>query len=263
MTDENAAPGPDPVSAESTSAETNPSDAAGLLSEMRRLRRRARSARHAYWFPLVLFSLLTFAATPFYVIPNSPNGVVRTGSLPSLPILGGFPGFIVQNYLGYYWLVALLVGLALTLWWYRRHARRIGVKTPARGYLITLAALTVVALALPYLARLGPFAFLNYVMPGDLLVRGTFPFVIIAIGLCVLAWAERSWALGVIALIYTGTAVLVSLYDVENVLFRLGWNPAPHQWQFTGLPNVLLPAVILLAAGVGAFCVQRRQPRLA
>jgi hypothetical protein len=53
------------------------------------------------------------------------------------------------------------------------------------------------------------------------------------------------------------------LYDLENVLFRLGWNPSPDQWQFTDLPNVLLPAVVLLAAGVGAFVVQRRQQRAA
>ena len=28
-------------------------------------------------------------------------------------------------------------------------------------------------------------------------------------------------------LVYTGAALLASLYDVENVLFWLGWNPAP------------------------------------
>jgi hypothetical protein len=180
----------------------------------------------------------------------------------NLSILGGFPGFLVRNYLGYYWLAALLGGLALTLWWYRRHARRIGVKTPARGYLITVAALTAVALVLPFLAGLRPFGFLAIVMPGDLIVRGTFPFVIIAIGLCVLAWAERSWALGLIALVYTGTALLASLYDIENVAFRLGWVPTTAQWQYAGLPNVLLPAVVLLAAGAVSFLVQRRQRRV-
>jgi DNA-binding transcriptional ArsR family regulator len=35
--------------------------------------------------------------------------------------------------------------------------------------------------------------------PGDLVIRGTFPFVIIAVGLWALAWAERSRALAVIA----------------------------------------------------------------
>ncbi len=38
-----------------------------LLSDLARLRRQARSARHAYWFPLILFGLLTCASVPFYV----------------------------------------------------------------------------------------------------------------------------------------------------------------------------------------------------
>ena len=35
-----------------------------LLSDLARLRRQARTARHAYWFPLVLFGLLTCASAP-------------------------------------------------------------------------------------------------------------------------------------------------------------------------------------------------------
>ena len=93
--------------------------------------------------------------------------------------------------------------------------------------------------------------------PGDLVIRGTFPFLIIAVGLWVLARAERSRALAVIALIYTAAALLASLYNVENVLFRLGWTPSPGQWRLTSLPGVLLPALVLLVAGVSAFAVQR------
>jgi hypothetical protein len=49
-------------------AETGrPEDPAGLLGEMAALRRRTRTARHAYWFPLVLFGLLTCLSAPFYV----------------------------------------------------------------------------------------------------------------------------------------------------------------------------------------------------
>jgi hypothetical protein len=253
----------EPQRAQTASADVDPAEAAGLLSDMRQLRSQARSARHAYWFPLVLFALLTFAAIPFYVMPKPKEGISITTGPPSLLVLGGNPGLPLQNYLGYYWLAALLGGLALTLWWYRRHARRIGLRTPARGYLITVIVLTVIALVLPFLAQLGPFSFPYFALPGDLLVRGMFPFLIIAVGLCVLAWAERSRALGLIAVLYTGTALLVSLYDLENVLFRLGWNPSPDQWQFTDLPNVLLPAVVLLMAGIGAFVVQRRQQRAA
>jgi hypothetical protein len=44
---------------------------------------------------------------------------------------------------------------------------------------------------------------------------------------------------------------------VENLVFRLGWDPAPGQWGLTVLPGALLPAVVLLVAGPCAFPAQR------
>jgi hypothetical protein len=90
--------------------------------------------------------------------------------------------------------------------------------------------------------------------------RGSLAFLIIAVGLWVLARAERSRALAVIALAYTAAALLVSLYNVENIPFRLGWNPgrSAFTWQLTILPDVLLPAVVLLLAGLGALIASRR-----
>src|SRR5690242_12156114 len=240
------------------------SDEAALLAEMKALRRRVRTERHAYWFPLVLFGLLTCASVPFYVLPGPPGGgtgVVSGGS--PLPVLGGYGGLTVQRSLGYYWLAALLGGLLLTLLWYRWNARRVGLATPARGYLVTTAVLTVLALVIPPLSQVRSPSWLSWLRhldvlwPGDLVLRGTFPFVIIAAGLWVLAWAERSRALTVIAAVYTATALLASLYNIENVLFRLGWNPSGSDWSLTSLPNVLLPALVLLATGAGAFAVQR------
>lgn len=238
---------------------------ADLVGEMKALRRRARAARHAYWFPLVLFGLLTCAAVPFYILPGYQAGSVgATQGGPPLPILGGFPGFVTQRYLGYYWLAALLAGLLLTLLWYRRTARRVGLQTPARGYVTTIAVLTVLALVIPLLSQvrspqwLSWLRYLHVLWPGDLVLRGTFPFVIIAVGLWVLARAERSRALAVIAAVYTATALLSSLYNTENILFRLGWTPSGTDWSLTSLPNVLLPALVLLATGAGAFVVQWR-----
>jgi hypothetical protein len=249
MSDNESAPGGDQV---------------GLLAELKALRRRARTERHAYWFPLVLFGLLTCASVPFYVLPTVPDGdTAAAPGGPSMPILGGFTGFSVQRYLGYYWLAALLGGLLLTLLWYRRNAGRVGLATPARGYVVTTAVLTVLALVIPPLSQVRSPRWLSWLQhlhvlwPGDLVLRGTFPFVIIAAGLWVLAWAERSRALTVIAAVYTATALLASLYNIENVLFRLGWNPSGSDWSLTSLPNVLLPALVLLAAGAGAFAGQR------
>src|SRR6202035_5886426 len=106
------------------------------------------------------------------------------------------------------------------------------------------------------LSRFVPF--LGWLWPGDLWIRGTFAFLIIAAGLWILAWAERSVTLVITAAVYTGAAVLVSLYNVENILFRWGWNPGNGDWSLTVLPGVLLPAVVLLAAGLAAFVAQRR-----
>lgn len=234
-----------------------------LLGEMRALRRQARAARHAYWFPLILFGLLTCASVPFYIQPQPPQGsggVVIYGNGPSLPFLGGSPG-LVDSYVGLYWIAALVGGLLLTQLWYWWHARRIGLQTPARGYLITTAVLAVLAVVIPPLSQMRSPHWLRFMhrlqvlWPGDLVVRGTFPFLIVAVGLLALAWAERSRALAVAAVIYTGAALLASLYDVSNIIYRLGWNIPPSD---ESLPNVLLPAAVLLVAGAGAFAVQRR-----
>jgi hypothetical protein len=245
-------PGPEPGSG---------ADPAEVLADLARLRRRARTTRHAYWFPLVLSGLLIAAATPFYLRPGALGGAVAPGRAVAgrvMPMLGGFPASLRNGYLPYYWLVALLAGVALTLIWYRRHARQVGLVTSARGYVLTGVILTLLALLIPPLSGAPGLGWLNVLWPGDLVVRGTFPFLIIAAGLGVLAWAERSRALAAIAAVYTATALVVSLYNVENVLFRLGWDPATRrQLSLGGLTGVLLPALVLLVAGGCAYLVQR------
>jgi hypothetical protein len=139
-----------------------------------------------------------------------------------------------------------------------RRLRR-GARSARHAYWFPLVLLTLLAAVLPALARAAALHWLSAFWPGDLTIRGTFPFLIVAAGLWVLAWAERSRGLGIVALAYTATAVLASLYDIENVLFRLGWHPSPDQWKLTSLPNVALPALVLLVAGAAAFGFQRRQ----
>jgi hypothetical protein len=241
-------------------AEAGPAGEPGpLLTDLARLRRQARTARHAYWFPLVLFGLLTCGAAPLYVMAAAPPPTSSAHAVDSGPLLlGGTPFGTSTFYIGWYWTVALVGGYLLTLLWYRRHAGRAGVWTPARGYLITGVVLTVLALAIPPLTRWLPGLSLLWLPLGEVWIRGTLAFLIIAIGLWVLARAERSRVLAIIALAYTGAALLSSLYNVENILFRLGWNPrGTFAWQLTALPNVLLPAATLLVAGGAAFLVQR------
>jgi hypothetical protein len=234
-----------------------------LLGEMKALRRQTRAARHAYWLPLVLFGLLTCASVPFYIQPVFPTG---TGSFEvgraglALPFFGGYAGFLTQS-AAYYWMAALLGGLLLTQLWYWWHARRVGLATSARACIIGTAVLTVLAIVIPPLSQVRSPAGLRWLhhlavlWPGDLVVRGTFPFLIIAVGLLVLAWAERSVALTVIAVVYAGAALLSVLYDVGTILYWFGWNTPPGD---QSLPNVLLPALVLLVAGTAAFAAQRQ-----
>jgi hypothetical protein len=232
-------------------------DAGELLGEVRALRHEARLARHGYWFPLVLFGLLTFASIPFYVQRVMRSGVhgARTPGPQVLRsgYLGGFGSPLTGAGLAYYWLAALLVGVGATALWYRWRGGQVGLRTPARGYLITGLALLILALLVPVIVQHSSRVY--YLMPGDLLIRGTFPFVIIGIGLCVLAWAERSIGLSIIALLYLGLSLVASLYDIENIFYRVGWNLSPS---VSGLPNVVLPALMLLLCGSGAWLVQRR-----
>jgi len=126
---------------------------------MAALRRQARTARHAYWFPLALFGLLTCASFPFYLGSTARQQSTHVAVLASLgnpggkwlPFFGGAPG-IWPGGLSYYWVAALLGGLLATLVWYRWHARRAGLSTPARGYIISTAVLTVVAVVIPPLS---------------------------------------------------------------------------------------------------------------
>ncbi len=241
------------TSAGATAGPAGAADPAELLGEMRAIRRRARLARHAYWFPLVLFGLLTCASVPFYLPPT------RSGTYPVRP---PGPQFLQSGYLGgfgltsyrgtaYYWLGAMLLGIAATVLWYRWRGGRIGLRTPARGFLITGLIIVALALLIPLVSRGGV-----PLMPGDLVVRGTFPFVLIGLGLCVLAWAERSAGLAVIAAVYLALALVASLYDIENVFYN--WFGRSLGATVSVLPNVLLPALVLLLTGAGAWVVQRR-----
>lgn len=187
-----------------------------LLGAAKAARRQARRARHAYWFPLVLFGLLTCAAVPFYIERFPARSGAYTTSSPWFlrTYLGGSDPFMSGN-VAYYWLGAILAGLAATAVWYRLRGDRIGLRTPSRGFVITGLVLLVLALVIPVLADHASDLF------PDLLVRGTFPLVLIGLGLCVLAW------------------------DI---------GPAA-----SGLPNVVLPALVLLLSGASAWVVQRQR----
>jgi hypothetical protein len=222
-----------------------PGAPASLLSDLGRLRKQARSARHAYWLPLLLFGLVIGASSPFYLVtqPSQSDPVIWTESGTLAALSGMFDENPAAQAI--YWLLTIGAGLYVTWLWYRRHGRRVGLMTPARGFVIAGVIVGVLVIVLPAMQLL----------PGDLVVRGTLPFLIIAATLWVLAWAERSRALLLVAALFTGTALLASLYNVENIMYRLGWSTSVR---FSTLPNILLPALVLLISGACAYVMQRR-----
>jgi hypothetical protein len=223
---------------------------AELLDELASLRERTRSARHAYWFPLILFGLLTVGSIPFYVQPLTrppcpPEGCPPFNEL-ALRMLGPFTALGGQvaphpTALAGYWLGALVGGYLATFLWYRRHARRVGVAIRSTTYLVvgmaTLLGYAVVAVPYLWLVQ----------------IRGRGAYLIIAAGLLVLVVQERSRMFTAIVLTYVATA-LVANTDLSNLLYRLGWDTG----RYNQVPGEVLTALVLLTGGTIGLLRTRR-----
>ncbi|MFC8618823.1 hypothetical protein ACFT9M_20755 [Micromonospora purpureochromogenes] len=226
-----------------------------LLASVAALRRRTRAARHAYWLPLLLFGLLMAVAAPLYVESVESPALRATHDNPALTGLGG--DFLERSAaLGWYWLVALIGGYLLSLWWYRWHGERVGVQTPTRAYLIAGIVGTLVGLVLPIVLR---FMLLNtatavsnvtsWVTAPLLGVsnRGMLPHLVIAVGLVVLARLERSRGLTAVAVGYAAAVLLVNIY-----FHTTDFQPGDLN-RFSFMLAALLPAPILLIGGTVAL----------
>jgi hypothetical protein len=240
----------------------DPASAAQLLGEMRALGRQTSSARRGYWLPLLLFGVLIAASLPMYRLAAIPLGItVRSGPPTALPLFGGgyFGIYVGSGWLALYWLLAIQAGIGATVLWYRWRGLRTGLRTPTRALLVSGLVVTELALFLSLFGQQ-----LGLVLFGQLFNRGTFPLLILAVPLAALALMERSFVLAVIVATYSGLALLACLYDVQNVLFRLGWNPLSTREgiTLTSVPNVALPALFLLLAGAGAWLAPRLRWRL-
>ena len=85
-------------------------------------------------------------------------------------------------------------------------------------------------------------------LPGDLTTRGLLPLLVLALGLLVLAYSERSAALAGFAALFLAVALVSNLYDVENRTPSIDWTPS-EAWSL--LPNLWLSGLTLLLGGLG------------
>lgn len=206
--------------------------------------------------------------------------------------------------IAWYWLFVLVGGVAATLWWYRRSGRLAGVETDTRGLVLAVTSgfvgfflgtftfsryalslygawqvnlslmfgsLALAALAL-WLLRGAPMVFtaslcaaVTFSSIAVYTNKGFSALLVIAGGLLVLAWLERSVRLGVISVLFTlatvpATAMIhnptVAL-DVGIAFHQLGWTPSDTRSY--ALQQLLLPAAILLVGG--AIALRKRVVR--
>ncbi len=216
------------------------------------------AGRPAYWFPLAFFGAVVALSVPLSVLgsPRLPadyavlSVVVYPTVTRAMYFGGGSATGPFPFPLGWYWVGVLVGGLLLTAAWYRRRDRRTGRRTPLRGFLTTGLLLAVLTAALPLLAWRTPVEMAG---PGldawtwlDAFWRlGTFALLAVAVCLGILARTGRSRALAVITAVYTVTVCLTGWFDLQQAFIL---SPFP----FAG-PALLLPAAVLLLAGLGAL----------
>jgi uncharacterized membrane protein YidH (DUF202 family) len=118
-------------------------EATELLGTTARLTALTRKARQAFWFPLVLFGILTLGSVPLYAEPADFGGLgsVRVFRRSFFDIISAPFAGSGGHRISLYWLVSLPAAYIATALYYRRRAARTGVAGSVRPYVMTGAAL--------------------------------------------------------------------------------------------------------------------------
>lgn len=222
----------------------DPSEHADWAAEARTLGRRTRLARRGCWFPMVVFGVLVLASDPFFRIRVWTVGYAPLRATTGL-IAGANTGRMGE--LTAFWLIGAPLAYLLTVAYYWFKARRQGVATSTKGFVLAglglfglLVVLSAVGLALPV---------------GDTASPGLLPLVTFGVGFCVLAWAERSWGLGAFAVCFLALTVVVNVFTTVKLIE----GHVPPAELFHGVPieqvEPILVGGVLLIAGIATGLV--------
>jgi hypothetical protein len=200
---------------------------------VRDLTRQVRAAQRGIWLPLLVFAVITLAAIPVYRYSPLHLGPCRPEPRGTSFCTGVIPGVLV------YWPVALVLAYVAIAGFYTRQARRRGVGTHIRSYVVV----GVVLAALLAAASLWRESHPRLPLPGVLVhltpLGLVTPATAIGLALLVLALAERSRGLLVYGLVY----LVVVMVESSRVIH------SSSPWYF--LPQLLIPAALLLAGSAG------------
>jgi hypothetical protein len=231
-----------------------PAEQQSWADEADRLRRRTRLARRGYWFPMLAFGLLVLGCLPYFRPRSGSSTTMYSSFHPALSLVaGGNSGN--PSRLAVYWLIGAPVAYFLSAAFYRFRARRVGVSTSTKvfvavglGLLLLLVVLSAVGMALP---------------GRDTAQRGLLPLITFGVGFCVLAWAERSWALGVFSALFLGLTVTVNVFSTVTWVFTQHptWLFEHHLGLYLEQIDPFVVGAVLMVGGLLAgalFLIRRR-----
>jgi hypothetical protein len=222
------------------------------LARTRELARRVRREQRATWFPLLVFSIVTFLAIPVTRTGHA-AGIVCRSADTSRPL--ALRVCVAHNSAAYvYWPIALIAAYGLIAGFYVYRSRAHGLGTRVRPYVvagIVLAiAVTAASIWASHRVLVGQYDVLGWHLQGPDAYRIIGPACAIGLALLVLAASERSPALLAVSLAYLAIAV-------GGIDF--GWTISPPSaWGFA--PHLVIEGSLLLIAAAG-FAVAQRPAR--
>ncbi|WP_020523373.1 hypothetical protein [Catelliglobosispora koreensis] len=172
------------------------SDALQTLSEVDQLRQRVRSRVHSgAWFPALVLGLFVLVTITLYRTPFRDVNIYN----PEAPAWAGLPDMQHSPLASYlYWFLGTPLVLGLIALWYRRRERLTGYRVRWRLFLgVASGALFLLAFlaALPT-RQLSTEELTTITVSepgiGDMVYGFLTPLMVIAVGVVLLGWVERS-----------------------------------------------------------------------
>lgn len=221
-----------------------------LLTGSRDLAKRVHQDQRSTWFPLILFSFLTFLAIPAERLGHRTLGAC--GTFSTLKLSGNVCRVYSTSGL-VYWPIALVAAYVVISILYSRRSRARGAETRVEKYVIVgivLAVLLTSASLLMAHLSIGEHDILGlHIQEPELGIffRLISPSCSIGLALLVLTWLERNRALFALDLLY----LMVVLIPVN-----FGWVTHGTHWYDS--PHRIIDGSILLIGGIGFALVQLR-----
>jgi hypothetical protein len=235
-----------------------------LVGDIEGVRRRTRLATRGGAIPLAILGLLVLCAAPVYAAASRhnvffgdnvfgswsesdayPHPSVFTRLLLAHPNVNDFHG------IGIYWLVAAPVAFAAVAAYYAWRARRTGLSVD--GWRVAAFGGGLFAVLVGVLAYTGGPVSSGFDQDGVQPIDVVNPFLVVALCVFALAWVERSVAVLLAGVTFSGLLAVADTISFSNHA-NVGWERV-GAWSWA---TFILGAVLLLWAGVVALVRRRR-----